>query len=253
MKKIIFILPLLALIISGCSLNKIKPVQQKLFDEKTWQVIDKKSADLEGDGVNEDVYYLKSLSVMGYGGLEQEEYGVKMIIAKNNNEVFELSPSENKDHPTDYWTMDFFHPDNGEISNFYLDDITGDNIPEVMLRTTFEGVSDSSHCLYMITYDKKQKIYHKIDVGFDKFCSSVNYGLEIYNLIPEINGKQIITATPADKGACHICPQPFIISIYTWNGYNFTLYKSYTVQKNYDGAAFALDGEKNNLYKEFNY
>lgn len=220
---------------------------ENLYDDSKWELVSKQSNDLDGDRTPEDIYYLKSLQPLDSSGLDEPEYGVQVVIAKNQKTVFAYSPSENREES---YSADYYRPDSGATKNFYFEDITGDDTPEIIFIAGFNGVSDYRDCYYLITFNRKDSQYKTLNPGM--FCTSFNSGVQITKVASNFNGSQIITALPSNgQVGGNKVEQPFDIAVYTWDGYTFSKYKSFRSSRDYEGGGNAIQGEAYSLQKAF--
>ncbi|MFH1772996.1 MAG: hypothetical protein ABH818_01395 [Patescibacteria group bacterium] len=220
---------------------KNRNISNDLFDKTVWEIADEENEDLNDDGKKEKVFYLKTIQSNG-----DEEFEAKILIVKNNNILFGYMPSEDQDDKN-VWPVGYYR--SGD-EHFYLQDLTGDNILEIILGTGFSGASDFSHCYSLIHYNKKTKKFEIINKR--DFCSSFNVGIKITDLSPAINGVEIIKAIPSNGIVVgNKIEQQFDLIVYTWGGSSFRKFKRYKSSRNYEQGQNALWGEFYLLQKRF--
>jgi hypothetical protein len=256
MNKYLFFAIAASLIMTGCTnTNKQNTaelgnsVQNNSDSESQWTEVSKLSADLNGDGNIEDVVLLKTKSSVDTNGVEEPVFGVKILVSQNNDKVFEYSPSEDSEEG-ESWGIGYYKQDLDEIRNFYIKEMTGDTIPEIVLKTETQGASDWNNCLTIVRYNPEIKQYYLVNKK--DFCTSFNTGIDIRKISSSINGEQIIKAIPlnGEIGGNKI-EQLFKIAVYTWNGNQFVKHKEYRSTREYEGGQSALDGEIYLIEKDF--
>lgn len=225
--------------------TETSPLAAKPYDDTKWELVSQQTNNLDGDKSPENIYYLKSKQPLDSSGLDEPEFGVQVVIAKNQQAIFSYSPSEQGDFKTDY-----YRPDTGSTKHFYFDDITGDDISEIIFIAGFNGASDWRNCYYLITFNRKDNQFKTLNPG--SFCTSFNLGVQITKVSSNFNGSQIITAIPANgQVGGNKVEQPFDITVHTWDGYTFSKYKTFRSSRSYEGGDNAIKGESYLLQKAF--
>lgn len=211
-----------------------------VYDISSWESENQINEDVNGDNETEEIYYLKSIKPAGVDAADRDEFGVKIIVAKDRNVLFEYSPSEDK--ATDkYWPVGYYRPDTNSSKNFYLDDLSGDRLPEIIVQTGITGASDVEDCLNIISYNKTNKTFNLVNK--EEFCYTFNTGIKFDNL-SSLNGRQIIKAVPLNgEIAGNKVEQSFSIDVYSWYSNNFSILKKFKSSRSYEGGSNALDGE----------
>ena len=234
-----------------------------LFDETKWQVINKKSEDLEGNGEKEDIYLLKTIQPIGSDGFgEKNEYGVKILIAQNNEKLYEFTPSEEKRINDDTQPLGYYPRHAKNIDTvFFIDpgikdtneseEIAQKNTPRIMVQTEINGASDWNNCYNIIYYNV---ITHRFtSTNQNDFCEKFNIGIMFKQVIPGRSDMQILESLPANgKIQGNKDPQPFYITVYKWTGNTFEKDKKIpqTGSKQYENGKDAVEGELSNI-KEY--
>jgi len=211
-----------------------------LYDASSWEIVNIINEDVNGDNQAEEIYYLKSIKSAGVDAADKDEFGIKIVVAKDNNILFEYSPSEDK--ATDkYWPVGYYRSDTNSSKNFYLDDLSGDRLPEIIVQTGITGASDIEDCLNIISYNKTNQTFNLVNK--EEFCYTFNTGIKFDNL-SSLNGRQIIKAVPLNGEIVgNKVEQSFSIDVYTWYGNNFSILKKFKSSRSYEGGLNALDGE----------
>jgi outer membrane protein assembly factor BamB len=114
-----------------------------------------------------------------------------------------------------------------------LKDLDGDGISEILVHTFKCYTADSEEGLVTLYHDVKNNIF----IAADKiFVTTWKQAFEL----TEINKKYYVLEANSGSGSCRVCPTPYLVRIYSFNGDYFFDIGSVGVEKEYDEGTRAI-------------
>ncbi len=170
--------------------NNMSPAAaHAIYDPSEWTLVRSTSAHFGKTLTNAEVMLLKSVQATGSSGSGEPLYTVNLVVAAAGKVIYSFAPLVVPPRDDRRYDPVFYMDDGLEVR-----DVTNDDVPEIVFRSGFLGVSDRGIYTHILQVTKAVPIRFR-DIAAKSFLDSWWHGVRLLDL----NGRTVaIVAEPVD-------------------------------------------------------